>query len=251
MNVGARAEPPLGLTLVIEAATASGSLALLSYQPVSTEPHPTDNAGHPVAPRGSHVWRVLGTRAVPMGSGRQDVLTPAVRELLSACDVLPGALSAVVCGAGPGSFTSLRIAAATAKGLVWGSDIALYGVPSLLLAGSPVPVAGAFLVTMDALRDESYALAVDVNVEPDGHRSVRAVGALQRLPATDVEAAVVGRTLVAVSAAHPPRADAIRWLADWGAYGPVDADRWEPSYGRLAEAQVKWEANHGRSLPTG
>jgi tRNA threonylcarbamoyladenosine biosynthesis protein TsaB len=29
---------------------------------------------------------------------------------------------------------------------------------------------------------------------------------------------------------------------------PADLASWEPSYGRLAEAQVKWEAAHGRSL---
>lgn len=28
----------------------------------------------------------------------------------------------------------------------------------------------------------------------------------------------------------------------------VDLASWEPSYGRLAEAQVKWEATHGRPL---
>jgi hypothetical protein len=30
--------------------------------------------------------------------------------------------------------------------------------------------------------------------------------------------------------------------------GPVNIDTWEPDYGRLAEAQVKWEAAHGRPL---
>jgi tRNA threonylcarbamoyladenosine biosynthesis protein TsaB len=30
--------------------------------------------------------------------------------------------------------------------------------------------------------------------------------------------------------------------------GPVDLASWEPSYGRLAEAQVRWEAAHGRPL---
>ena len=39
----------------------------------------------------------------------------------------------------------------------------------------------------------------------------------------------------------------------WGMVRPppdiaVDLDAWEPSYGRLAEAQVKWEAAHGRPL---
>jgi hypothetical protein len=33
------------------------------------------------------------------------------------------------------------------------------------------------------------------------------------------------------------------------ASGPVDIDTWEPAYGRLAEAQVRWEETHGRPLP--
>jgi tRNA threonylcarbamoyladenosine biosynthesis protein TsaB len=32
------------------------------------------------------------------------------------------------------------------------------------------------------------------------------------------------------------------------AAGPVDLASWEPDYGRLAEAQVRWEAAHGRPL---
>ena len=32
------------------------------------------------------------------------------------------------------------------------------------------------------------------------------------------------------------------------AAGPVDLAAWEPVYGRLAEAQVKWEAAQGRPL---
>jgi tRNA threonylcarbamoyladenosine biosynthesis protein TsaB len=30
--------------------------------------------------------------------------------------------------------------------------------------------------------------------------------------------------------------------------GPVDLASWEPTYGRLAEAQVKWEKAAGRPL---
>jgi tRNA threonylcarbamoyladenosine biosynthesis protein TsaB len=29
----------------------------------------------------------------------------------------------------------------------------------------------------------------------------------------------------------------------------VSSSEWEPEYGRLAEAQVRWEAAHGRPLP--
>jgi tRNA threonylcarbamoyladenosine biosynthesis protein TsaB len=39
-----------------------------------------------------------------------------------------------------------------------------------------------------------------------------------------------------------------RLLAPTIAREPVDLASWEPDYGRLAEAQVRWEAAHGRSL---
>jgi hypothetical protein len=32
--------------------------------------------------------------------------------------------------------------------------------------------------------------------------------------------------------------------------GPVNLASWEPDYGRLAEAQVRWETAHGRPLKT-
>jgi tRNA threonylcarbamoyladenosine biosynthesis protein TsaB len=34
------------------------------------------------------------------------------------------------------------------------------------------------------------------------------------------------------------------WVAS-----PAPLDQWEPGYGRLAEAQVQWEARHGVPLP--
>ncbi|MDF1506325.1 hypothetical protein, partial [Roseisolibacter sp. H3M3-2] len=37
--------------------------------------------------------------------------------------------------------------------------------------------------------------------------------------------------------------------ADALALAPVDLALWEPDYGRKAEAQVRWEAEHGRALP--
>jgi hypothetical protein len=37
-------------------------------------------------------------------------------------------------------------------------------------------------------------------------------------------------------------------LKDGELLHPVELSSWEPDYGRLAEAQVKWEAAHGRAL---
>jgi tRNA threonylcarbamoyladenosine biosynthesis protein TsaB len=50
--------------------------------------------------------------------------------------------------------------------------------------------------------------------------------------------------LVTPSAAHLLRIAASAWS------GAVPLDGWEPDYGRLAEAQVKWEASNGAPLPT-
>jgi tRNA threonylcarbamoyladenosine biosynthesis protein TsaB len=46
-----------------------------------------------------------------------------------------------------------------------------------------------------------------------------------------------------------PRATAAVMILDRiFARGPVDPETWQPQYGRLAEAQVKWESAHGRPL---
>ena len=46
-----------------------------------------------------------------------------------------------------------------------------------------------------------------------------------------------------------PRAANVVRLGQWLALPPVSLAAWEPDYGRLAEAQVKWERAHGRPLP--
>ena len=74
------------------------------------------------------------------------------------------------------------------------------------------------------------------------------------LPALSAEydAAVVSPSPLAEAVQAFPHARDIAHLEQLlNASGAVDLARWEPSYGRLAEAQVKWEAAHGRALSTG
>ena len=67
--------------------------------------------------------------------------------------------------------------------------------------------------------------------------------------ASEFEAKIISPSRIVGAISASPRASASRKLEDWlAASGPVDLARWEPSYGRLAEAQVKWEAAHGRPL---
>ncbi len=219
--------------LVVEAATAQGSVALLT----ATQ-----------APR---VRRVL------MGVGRADQLFPAIQDLLAEAELTPGALGAVVCGAGPGSFTSLRIAGSLAKGLAHGAGCPLYAVPSLLLAAAALPAdlpAGRFLLHADALRGERYVQAVLRNaggqVEADGPLSRVSTEALAAATSA-AERVVVGPEVPALPSRTAVWPDASCCLQVAGAWreAPVSLYDWEPEYGRLAEAQVKWEAAHGVSLP--
>jgi len=217
---------PDGLLLVVEAATAAGSLALLEC-------------------KAGRCGDVRATCAVPMGSGRTDVLTPALTQLMQDAGAELSAVVAVLCGAGPGSFTSLRIAGSFAKGLGYGLAVPLYAVPSLLLAvgdGDSAPAAGEYRVALDALRGEVYLQDVRV----DAHGLIEPAG-----PATRVAVATLAADsirMVNAATAIVPHASNARWLRDWSRYGPVPLDTWEPAYGRLAEAQVKWEASHGRAL---
>lgn len=234
-------------TLVLDASTARGSVALLHGDAVRT-------------------------RAVRLGAGTDDVLFPALSALLAEAGLRATDLAAIVCGDGPGSFTSLRIAAALAKGLAHGTGIPLYAVPSLLIAAASLPMeapAGTYVVHADALRGERFTL----QVVRDTDGSVDACGDVARMATTDVaqhDAAWRVRVDAGVStlrdaptrqADHDvarddrwvvtPEAAAVARVRGAWRDAPVDLALWEPQYGRKAEAQVKWEATHGTALPRG
>jgi tRNA threonylcarbamoyladenosine biosynthesis protein TsaB len=217
------------ITLVLEASTYAGSVAVI------------DRA------------RVVAERAVAMRGREHEALMPAVAAVLAEAKVSPGAIERVVCGAGPGSFTSLRIAGAIAKGLALAAVCPLVPVSSLaLVVASREPFApGRYLAAIDALRGEHYVGLFEVGVEGN----LRALGPELRVSSAEVLERAAEHDAIAVGpgregAAHvDPRAAAAARLADLLDASPAaDLAGWEPAYGRLAEAQVKWEAAHGRSL---
>jgi tRNA threonylcarbamoyladenosine biosynthesis protein TsaB len=189
---------------------------------------------------------IVAERTVAMRGEHEERLMPAVAEALGAAGIGPDALTGVVCGAGPGGFTSLRIAASIAKGLAFAAGAPLWRVPSLaLIAAGHASAAGQrSLVTLDALRGESYAAVV--TVAPDGE-----VAAYEPLGVVATDALPeLARAHAARLLAGEPHVRGVRAAgALVSAAGAVDLDAWEPDYGRKAEAQVKWEAAHGRTLP--
>ena len=93
----------------------------------------------------------------------EERLMPAVVATLGEAGCSVRDVTRVICGAGPGSFTSLRIAGAIAKGIVMGNGErvdGLFAVSSLALivaARSDHLEPGRWLALLDAMRRERYA----------------------------------------------------------------------------------------------
>ena len=195
--------------------------------------------------------RLLAAREARMRGEHEERLMPAVAEALAEAGVAADALDGVACGGGPGSFTSLRIAGSIAKGIATARGCPLHALSSLTLvvAGAVPPLPpGRWLATLDAMRGERFAALV---VTDDAGRVIEE-GHPSRVPAAGVEEAARRAEARVVPFDHghgaPHARGVMRALHLLAARGPVDLDAWEPEYGRLAEAQVKWEAAHGRPL---
>jgi tRNA threonylcarbamoyladenosine biosynthesis protein TsaB len=226
------------LMLALDAATYTGTVALV---------------------QGS---RIVAEREIAMRGEKEERLMPAVEQLLKDAALEPANLERVACGGGPGSFTSLRIAASIAKGIAAGRAIPLFTASSLLLmvAGSEAAGApGRYLAVLDALRGDAYVAGYQVATP--GERDSGSPELLEIAPTALLQydgVAALARSLGArrigprEEIAAIPRAAGFARLATWlELRDPVEIAAWEPDYGRLAEAQVRWEREHGRSLVNG
>lgn len=142
------------MILALDTSTIQASAALLS------------DAGEPIAARQARV------------TTHSEELLTLVDDLLRSQGIAPTALTGIACGAGPGSFTGLRIGLATAKGLCFALGRPLVLVSSLAalahrgLCRAPPGTLG--VAAIDAFKGEVYAgfyrLATDgslVLMEPD------------------------------------------------------------------------------------
>jgi tRNA threonylcarbamoyladenosine biosynthesis protein TsaB len=218
------------ITLVLEASTYAGSVAVIRD------------------------GTVLAARETAMRGVHEERLMPAVADALTDAGVAPNAIDRVVCGEGPGSFTSLRIAGAIAKGLALSANAPLYPVSSLLLivAGAEPSVApGRYVAVLDAMRGDVFACVFSVTdsaITTGSPTTLLGRAALAEF-AREHAARPVGPHEQLIVVPHARGVAKLGGLVPWPA--AANLATWEPNYGRLAEAQVKWEAAHGRALTAG
>ena len=216
------------LTLAVDASTYRGTVAVLAGE------------------------CVLATAEVAMRGEREERLMPAIAAALGKAGITVGDLSRVVAGGGPGSFTSLRIGAALAKGICVAANIPLLAVSSLalLVAGTERPLPdGTYFAFLDAMRGDVHTAPIETV-----GGIVTSIGEERLVPRSAVNGLAARYGARPIGSGEPldamPHARGLARI-DARIVREVSLPTWEPAYGRLAEAQVKWEAEHGRSLATG
>ncbi|CAO5175234.1 tRNA threonylcarbamoyladenosine biosynthesis protein TsaB [Frankia sp. AiPs1] len=118
-----------------------------------------------------------------------ELLAPSMRSVLDEADVHPSDLAAIVVGAGPGPFTSLRVGMVTAAAFADALEIPVHGVCSL--DGIGAATTGATAVVTDARRREVYWARYEDGVRMGDPRVGRPIEVAEALRAQGV-AAVVG-----------------------------------------------------------
>ena len=111
----------------------------------------------------------IQARRVLAEQRHSSLLLPMVDELLRESDISLRQLDGIGYGAGPGSFTGLRIACAVTQGLAFGADLPVVGVSTLESIAEQTG-AGQVLTVLDARMAEVYWAAYQR--EGEGWRAV-------------------------------------------------------------------------------
>lgn len=191
----------------------------------------------------------VAQRSIAAHRASNQKLLPEIDALLKENGVSPCDLAVIGCGRGPGSFTGVRIALATAKGICSALKIPLVGISTLDAVAQNAAMNGYhgdLLVLADAMRGEVYP--VHYHIKAGGPRAV----SFKRLNAdmvckpgdVQVDCPVCGDGLVKFGAMFEDRLDESFWyptgksllaLMQFGT--PVYAGEVLPVYTRLSDAE--------------
>lgn len=100
-------------------------------------------------------------RATDSMTGGSGLVLPWVGELLAEAGIAKSQIDGIAFGAGPGSFTGLRLACGVAQGLAFGLDRPTWGVTTLAALALASGEARVF-ACMDARMSEVYTAAYEV-----------------------------------------------------------------------------------------
>jgi tRNA threonylcarbamoyladenosine biosynthesis protein TsaB len=154
------------------------------------------------------------------GNRHSELALPMFERLLAQAQLEPADLDALAYGAGPGSFTGLRIACGLAQGLALARDLPVIGVSSLEAIAQECG-ATRVVACIDARMREVYYAALDY----DGTRWREVIGT---------------RCIAPQAAPRPPGGDWIGCGSGFAVYGKLGLEKVLPEVhpGALAIAQL-------------
>lgn len=98
------------------------------------------------------------SRGIVAGQRHSELLLPMLDEMLAEAGLTLAQLDGIAFGAGPGSFTGLRIACGVAQGLAFGADLPVIGICTLEALAQAVGD-GSVVAALDARMGEIYHAA--------------------------------------------------------------------------------------------
>jgi tRNA threonylcarbamoyladenosine biosynthesis protein TsaB len=226
-------------------------LALEISNPSSVEPGDRERGFGPgVAVGELGACEALGKELLVESERHDDDLMPAIDRLFRRVGAMPRDLAQVAVSVGPGGYTALRIAVATAKMLCEATGAACIAVPSALVVSRRASVPRPFAVALASKGDATWV--TEFRDEEDGAagRLIRAgdVASLavpllvgDRFLPADVRAAAMDRGL----RIEPPRFDAVACLEAAVGRAAIDPLHLVPLYPREPEAVTQWRKRRG------
>lgn len=203
---------------------------------------------------------LLAESTLDVRATHSETVLPEIDRLMQRCQRDVAALASVVVGAGPGSFTGVRIAASIAKGLCFARGLPLYAYSSLSALAAGTGLRGPVCAMFDARRGEVYAAAfrdaatseVSTVIEPVAAPLTELLDRLEEPAewsfvgegavayAGIIEAA--GGTLLPEELGQPGAVALLRLARTWPERGRVETPAtWEPLYVRRSGAQRQAE----------
>lgn len=180
-------------------------------------------------------------RMVRRKRGHGPGLIDDIEGVLTDAGVTLDEVDALVCGLGPGSFTGLRIALATLKGLAMARDLPLHGVYTTAALWAAMP-GRRVVAVLDARRGEVYAhgagIVEPVCVVPERVAELLPEPAVMLGPGAQLYRERLGGEVPDDPTLHVPRAAFLRAAVDLSA--PPALATLEPVYVRRADAEIHW-----------
>ena len=235
------------LLLAVETSTSTGSVALVEA------PSPEGTSG---------AFRIVGETTLNLSETHSSRLMPAIDRLLRETSRSIQTVQGIAVGLGPGSFTGLRIAVSTVKGLAFSLRVPVVGVPTLDALAHNIPFASALVCpVLDARKKEVYAALF----RGDGEGQLRRIGETWVLSPEDLCSRIPERAILVGSGAEVYRETFREKLASRALFAPpefsfprassvarlslpsfhngqtMDVMTFTPIYVRRSEAEIHWE----------